>query len=137
MKAKQYKTLKGFYETYKAEHEPGDCFAISYRYQTRKGREEKAHISLETLSRETIGLLMKADLIRYEIEECEYFNLTLSGREAGRGTFRRWAAEIDSDQAMIALETHPLINAPKRKPKKPKTKAEKLAALIDEAGGKE
>lgn len=115
--------LGEFISNYKATKGPHDFMHIFY---TEKGRHET--ISLEWLSEAKRGLLMNADIERAEIYETEYTDFVFSGSEHS-GKCNEWSAEINADQAMIALSIHPLLRKTKpaveAKAAKPKPKVEK------------
>lgn len=117
--------LAEFIADYEANRKPHDFISVFYKDPKRSTNE---HIGLDWIFGEKYDLLMQADIENAEIYETEYTDFYFSGR-GHSGKCNKWSAEINADQAMIALGVHPLLRKTKpaveAKAAKPKPRVEK------------
>lgn len=121
--------LSEFIADYEAKRKPRDFLSIFYKDEKRNNQ----HISLRALSDRKRNLLMEADIEKAEIYETEYSDFSFTGR-GHNGKCREWSAEINADQAKIALNIHPLLRA---KPNKAKAGEERPKAKQTKAKPKQ
>lgn len=115
--------LKKFYEEYLRRRTSGDML---HAYYTDGGKYPHKTISEDKIADayKNGGLIMEADIIRTSEETGEGSNISFTGR-GSEFHFTWYCAEIDADQAKIALGIHEALR--QREPSKaagakPKTK---------------
>lgn len=104
--------LKEFYRDYRAKARGEDFITIYYETETRRGpyktyinetEIKKAAKAYEANGAEGLGLLMEADLLKTNIYDTEGGYIGLDGRSGGGFKCKQWSAQLDEDEAKIAL----------------------------------
>ena len=121
--------LREFYEEYleSRNRKRGDMFHAFYKTNEdrRRGRIHSINEDEIANAYRNGGLIMEADTIRTSKEEGEGSSVSFTG-QGTEFRFTWYCAEIDADQAQIALNIHPALRKPSRTAS-PKNKTKKRA----------